>query len=333
MKPLGRAALLRWGAPAVLAFAVSLAAQPAGAQPMRPPAQAPDEAAQSAARTLGSAALELYDKGDYAGALEKFDQAYALYHAPTLGLMAARCEAKLGRLVAAAARYLEVTAIALDAKASDAFRDAKIDAAKERAALMERIPKIIVVVEPPGDASVTVDGAALRPEELGVSYAVDPGDHQVEATRGAIRASSRVSLKQGETQRVALKFAPAEAPADDDPGASQRALGWVAAGVGAAGLVAGAILTGVAASQRGDLDSSGCVDRACPPDLEADVDSYNTARIASGAGFIAGGALLAAGAVLIFTAPSRPPSSPTSGRGPTIQPRVGWASVGVGGTF
>lgn len=104
---------------AVLLAALALA-PPAFAQP-------PDEAAQSAARTLGLAALTLYDQGDYPRALEKFEQAYLVYKAPTLGLGAARCLVKLGKLVAASERYSEVARTELDPSATIAFRQAKED--------------------------------------------------------------------------------------------------------------------------------------------------------------------------------------------------------------
>src|SRR5690348_3099545 len=74
-----------------------------------------DQATSDAARTLGRAGLDLFDKGDLTGALAKFEQAYSLYKAPTLGLLSARCLAKVGRLHDAYDRYREVASLDLGA--------------------------------------------------------------------------------------------------------------------------------------------------------------------------------------------------------------------------
>ena len=59
----------------------------------------PDDATKNSARRLGEEAGDLYDKGDYAGALDKYRRAFALVEVPTLGVRIARCLAKLGKLV------------------------------------------------------------------------------------------------------------------------------------------------------------------------------------------------------------------------------------------
>src|SRR5678815_4075569 len=139
---------------ACLILCALVAAIPARAQPNV------DDATRSAAATLGQAGLALYKKGDYTGALAKFDQAEQLVQAPTLGVRAARCLEKLGRLVDAAERYQRVIGMTLDASWPEVHRQAQRDAVTERAALLPRIPSIEVVVEGarPGASRVTVDG-------------------------------------------------------------------------------------------------------------------------------------------------------------------------------
>src|SRR4051812_30455373 len=98
--------LLRAAQHAALAAAITVAP---GAR-----AENVDAAARSTARKLGQEAVKLYEAGDYARALEKFNTADSLVPAPTLGLYAARCLTKLGKVVEASERYLEVTRMQLD---------------------------------------------------------------------------------------------------------------------------------------------------------------------------------------------------------------------------
>lgn len=291
-------------------------------------AQAPDEAAQSAARTLGLAALVLYDKGDYPRALEKFEQAYLVYKAPTLGLGSARCLVKLGRLVAASERYNEVARIELDPSASIAFRQAKQEAELEGKELEAKLPKLTLVVEgaSPDEISVTLDGRPIDTSSLGAPLPVDPGVHKAEVRRGATKVAGEATVAEGEGKTMILLL-PAEKPksassggnsstppaASGDSGASRRTLAWVAIGAGAAGLIAGSVMTGLTASKKSYLDGEGgCQDGRCPPGTEGDVDAYNALRIGSTIGFVVGAASGALGVTLLLTAPSSKAANTTA---------------------
>src|SRR4051812_4084136 len=85
-------------------IALALLAAPARAQSL-------DDSTRSAARGLGEEGIALFDRGDYAGALARFERAEAVVRMPTLSLRAAWCLEKLGRLVEAAERYLVTTAL------------------------------------------------------------------------------------------------------------------------------------------------------------------------------------------------------------------------------
>ena len=308
MRPVSR----RYHAPLALVLSALALAPAAFAQPR-------DEAAQSAARTLGLAALELYDKGDYPRALEKFEQAYLVYKAPTLGLGSARCLVKLGKLVAASERYNEVARTDLGAAATPAFRQARQEAEREGAELAAKLPKLTLMVEgaSPEEVIVTLDGRAIEVSSLGAPLPVDPGSHRAEVRRGATRVAGEATVAEGEGKTIMLVF-PAETPKvapsaggassigpSDDSGAARRTLAWVAIGAGAAGLVVGGVLTGLTASKKGFLDGEGgCLDGRCPPGTEADVDAYNAFRIGSTVGFVVGAASGAVGITLLLTAPS-----------------------------
>src|ERR1700677_681378 len=100
----------------------------AGAAPRAEAQPAKDPAIVATARSIALDALALFDKGDFAAALEKFNRADDLVHAPTMSLNAARCLEKLGRLVEAHERYRVAANATLDASASEALKSAAADA-------------------------------------------------------------------------------------------------------------------------------------------------------------------------------------------------------------
>jgi hypothetical protein len=114
------------------------------------------------------------------------------------------------------------------------------------------------------------------------------------------------------------------------PGSRRKTLGFVALGVGGAGLLVGGITGGLALGKHGDIAKS-CPDGHCPKGTEASfqsaIDGYGTMGTLSTIGFIAGGALAATGVILIITAP----------RAKTMQaslaPVVGPGYLGARGSF
>src|SRR5690242_3471253 len=125
---MGRMRTRRSIAAAVL-FAVALSGPAARADSV-------DAAARATARKLGTEAVKLFEAGDFAAALDKFNTADSLVPAPTLGLYAARCLVKLDRLVEASERYLAVTRMQLERGAPAVMRKAQADAVTEREKLM-----------------------------------------------------------------------------------------------------------------------------------------------------------------------------------------------------
>lgn len=330
----------RW---AVLVGLLALSS-PVAAQPKEP-----DQATLEQARTLGRAGLALYEKGDCGGALAKFREAYALYKAPTIGLMSARCEARLGRLAAAEALYREVMDMPLGDAPTPAFDQARQDAIREHQALLPRVPRLTIVVELPSNAAplpqatVLLDGAPVGSASLGAPQLVEVGTHEISAERGDAKVTERVEVREGDQRRVVLRLDPADPtkskirneqvdPSPDSSGQGQRILGWTAVGLGGAGVVVGSVLGGLAIGKRGDLDEQGCQEGVCPDSLQGDVDSYNTMRMVSGVGLIAGAALAVGGVVLVLSAPA-PEAGATQGSRPRLSARAGLGSIGVEGTF
>ena len=295
-------------------------------------AEGVDDATRRAARTLGVSGVEAYEAGDYATASVKLEKAYRALSAPSLGLWSARALAKLNRLVEAAERYQEV--LRLDAQGGEASvqRQAKSDAAEELARLSPQIPNLVISVEgaEADSVQVKVDGAILASSLIGENRPVNPGKHVVEATRAQQHVQVAAEVAAGETKPVVLRFqagatsaapipdagaAPATASAAPEaaqpdngpapkPAATRRTLGFVAIGVGGAGLALGGVATAIAVGKKGKLDDSqACLENRCLPSEQGNVDSYKTWRQVSSIGLIAGVAVAGAGVLIVLTAP------------------------------
>jgi hypothetical protein len=328
---------------ALLSFAIAIGVPAA--------AQAPDEATRTAARALGTAGVEAYQANDFATATDKLEKAYALLHAPSLGLWSGRALVKVGRWVEAADRFLETTSLQVPAGEYAVQKRAQADAATELAALRPRIPSLVVEVEGAelADCSISVDGAPVASSLVAAGRLVNPGLHRVDARHGDEQTHAEVTLAEGERKTAALRFAapvvmpapapvaptappaPALAPAplrpstgDTSPSSVQRTWGWVAVGAGGVGLVVGGVTGLIAVGKKSDIDGNpNCRGNHCAPSEQSTVDTYNTCRTLSTVGFYAGGAFAALGAVLVLTAPHEV----------AAQAYVGPGSAGVRGTF
>ncbi|MRG96086.1 tetratricopeptide repeat protein [Polyangium spumosum] len=331
-----------------------LCASPVGAQPL-------DDQVRIAARALADEGFALYDQGKYADALVKFERADALVNAPTVKLLAARTLEKLGRLVEAAEKYRSITILQLDDKAPDAFRDAQETAGKELAALTPRIPTIELTVTGAGAEAATVmlDGKIFPRALIGVKTPLNPGVHRVEADTPASSAALDLKVDEKEAARAVLELKPKTGaelgggvvtpPGGDTPkkapGSTQRILGYVSLGVGGAFGVLG-IATGIGFLTATSDMKAFCRDQAAAGDpcrdLRKDVPEYpqkyvdyrnsiDTQSTLANVGFVVGGVGIAAGVVLLLTAPKAP--KPTPPAQASVEPWIGIGSAGLRGTF
>jgi hypothetical protein len=299
------------------------AAHPAAAEPV-------DEASKKAARDLGRDGIKAYRRGDYAVATDELERAFAIMKVPTMGLWSARALEKTGRLVQASERYQQV--MRMPAGDEPTFEKAKEDAAAEHAALQPRIAGLVIVCEnaEPTELTVTVDGTPVPVALLGVRRPANPGNAKVEARWREQVLAREVQLAEGQEERVVLHFEPEpprvirepipkpepappvenEVPPSSptivripEEGTTQRALGWLAMGIGGAGIGLGSISLWITLSYKSDLDKN-CENGTCPPSEAEDVGSYKVLHWFPVAGFVAGGVGIAAGIALLVTAPS-----------------------------
>lgn len=320
--------------------------------------QIPD-ADRSTARDLGQEGHQALDRQDWTTAADRFTRADALVHAPTFLLGIAQAQVGLGQLVSAQETYSRILREGLPAKAPPAFVKALEAARTELDALAPRVPYVVIEVLGTGTHAtwVTIDGAEVPRAALGVRRAVDPGKHVIRAVvEGFAPVEAALTSVERKTEKVALEpkpmvAAPPERPSGpagpvvdpwreaktaDAPGSARRTLGIVGLSVGGAGIVVGAVLGGLVLAQHADILKS-CPAGTCPlkqrAALAPKIDGYHALSNGSTAGFIAGGALAATGAVLLLTAPSAVPAALRAGQRRTLQPVIGPGYAGARGSF
>jgi len=268
-------------------------------------ATADDAADKATARELaieGAAALEAED---FEQAADRFSRAEALFHAPTLVLGLARAQAGLGKYVEARESYRSVIREPLGDGASKAFRDAKADAEKEIVEVEAKIAWIIIRVKGPDEVrGARLDGEDLPAAALGVRRPVNPGEHRVEASaEGFARGEETFEVGPGEGREivVTLEEAPDEVTSvEAHDGLSPLAIAGIGtAGVGAAALVVGGVLGGLALGKHGELSDACDETSVCPPSEQGNLDDFRTFGNASTGLFVVGGVLAATGVTLL----------------------------------
>jgi tetratricopeptide (TPR) repeat protein len=273
-----------------------------------------DEAARAEALALGRDGLALFEQGRYAEALARFERAHELRPAPTLGVRAARCLVKLGRLVEASERYLEVTRFALGESPPRVQLDAMREARSELDELLPKVPTLTVKVSGarPEELAVEVDEVELPLGLVGHPQPVDPGKHRVVVRAPRTAVDERPTIEAGERVTVLVQVPPPETrpvvPVERS-GLRDWSLGGFA--LGAAGVVV-ATINGAAAVALNDALEERCPERNCPPSAHEDADDYDTARALTTTGLVIGGVGLGLGALLLLLDLTADGSAPAS---------------------
>ncbi len=292
----------------------------------------------------------LFNKGVADMGAGKFDtgcpaigESYRLDPRPGTLFTLAECWAKAGKTASAVARYqdyLELFArLPHDQQQKQHGRDKT--AAAQKAALTPEVPTITITLSPDSAPGTVVkrDDVVLGGPSLGLPLPLDPGDHVITAQppNGPL-VTEKVTVAKGEKKTIvltakageggeaggAVAAGPAAPPARRaSGGSSQRTAGFVVGGVGAAGIVLGAITGALTLSKKSTItgpDHCNLDTKSCPTAAgKSDISSAQTTGLISTIGFIAGGVGLAGGAVLILTSPKKSETG-------ALAPRVG---VGV----
>jgi hypothetical protein len=273
----------------------------------------------------------LLEEHDYAGACSKLAESFRLDPATGTLLALAMCHEAQGRIATAWGEYTDAAARAKTEGRADREEGARARADQLEVALStldiipapetERIPGFVVAR----------DGAEIGRAEFHTPMPVDPGEHTIVATApGRVPWSIKVVVGRS-AERLKVPVPPLQKPnASLGP---VRIAGLVAGAAGVLGLGVGAAFA-VHAIERNDASNApgGCLGDSCPGGdfKQARLDARSAGDVATVA-FIAGGALLAAGAgMFLFGRPRDDAGVPVH-----VVPVIGadQASIFLGGSF
>jgi tetratricopeptide (TPR) repeat protein len=264
------------------------------------------QSAKQVANRLFSEGNVLYDKGDYAGALKKFEEARSRYPSYKIDLNIATALVDLGRVTEAAETYERF----LQRGSALAPDEILLSARAKLKNLRARLGRLSVTCSVEG-ATLKVDDKpiGLTPRQLPVY--LHPGDHRFEACKQGYTCSTEaVTVTAGEQRELTLTLseAPAtaappaesaEAPTGQAGSGWKATTGWVTLGVGGASLITGVIF-GAMVSSKSDEHAEAIADGKTYGELQEIADAgrrYETVQIAT---LIIGGVALAAGGGLLL---------------------------------
>jgi tetratricopeptide (TPR) repeat protein len=181
-------------------------------------------AAEDGVGKLRAAGMKAYNAGDYAEAKKAFDEAFKLSPLHSVGLWAARSRVKLGEWVEADEQFERIAKAPIQRGDRSAEEEARQQAVREREALRHRLPRLRIRLEGVGadEVEVAIDGVPVANDFLlvkkaekekeqsifrnGKSLVVNPGDHRIVGVSGEQRKEVSISLNEGQTRDVNLRF-------------------------------------------------------------------------------------------------------------------------------
>jgi hypothetical protein len=303
---------------------------------LAPTARAEDASAAetAAARALAVDGLKLAQANNCAEAVPKLERAEKLYHSTVVSIRLGECYVGLGKLVEGTELLRKALREPQPSEPAPALAKALERAQKVLDTAKPRIAGLTIKVAAVQDMGVKIDGSLVPGALIDTEIPVDPGEHAVEVTApGFIKSSSRVTVGEGEKRSMTLTLSrdpnaavptppatgkqppeparpvpsaaqePAAAPSTPPPAerAPNRTAAYVALGVGAAGLATGGVLGLMALQRHGELKDS-CPNNVCAPEKQDDLDGARKLGNVSTIAFAVGGAGVALGTVLFFTA-------------------------------
>ncbi|MEZ4370610.1 MAG: tetratricopeptide repeat protein [Polyangiaceae bacterium] len=170
-------------------------------------AQTADEVA--GARSLAEQGFKAYKAEKWQEALDRFERAESLVHAPPHLLYAARASAKLGGYVKARELYNKILRETLAGGAPPAFKQAQKDAAAELPEVEKKIAYLTITISgpKPGEADVKLDGAEVPKALVGVERPVDPGARKVSVSApGFIAQEKEVTLAEAAHESISIEL-------------------------------------------------------------------------------------------------------------------------------
>ncbi len=318
----------------------------------------PSAADKTSARDFMREGKELRAKDDHAGALKKFQAAYALVPSPITGFAVAQEQVALGQLVEARETLGDVQRMPLKPTETEDGKKARQDADALLADLVARVPVLEISLQgAQGPVKLAVDGKEVPAVAASEGLRVNPGTHGILAkVAGAPDQTASVDVKEGERKKIVLTFPPsaasseppksvtakpaapgpseptppvAEAPktaGDGKPDGTMRTIGLVVGGVGIAALGTGLVLGLAARSKYEDAKSARCAP-VCDAEGKTETDDARSLGNVGTVVFVVGAVLTIGGATLWLTA------KPTEGTPAVTAVKLGPGTFSIAGSF
>jgi hypothetical protein len=282
--------------PSLIAFLIASFAAAAHAD--EAPRPRTDESSRALARTIAEQGDAQFYAGRCDNAIALWRKADAVYHAPTIVLRVARCQALLGQVVAAATSLKALVSEPREAEATPAFASAREAAERELPRVRARIASLRVDVRTSrADLPITVEIDGSPVDAASAPAHVDPGTHRVRVSAGDATWTKQVSLGDGESKTIEVPLVVDALPSVPR---FQRDVGLGVFAAGAGGLATGIGLSVAALSLGRSLDAiCGAGRTHCPPSAQGDIDRARTYSIAADGVLVGGAVLVVSGAVLL----------------------------------
>ncbi len=256
------------------------------------------------AQTHFTQAMQLFEKGEVAGACRTFEQSFQEDPAPGTLYNMAICHEREG-LVGKA--YRELDELATRAEDQKLLDKAKAVRAKADA-LVARLGIVRLVHRADARADVTalaLDGESLPKESWRKPVLVDPHAHTlvVQHSDGVAVTRAIEKIAPGQTVTVEMEDPAPLAAAAALQHPTRRLAAYVTGGIGAALVLGGAVAGVVAIVKKSKINTDCNASNRCGDLVDADgaQRTGKTAATLSDIGFAAGGAALAAAVVLFVT--------------------------------
>jgi len=291
------------------------------------------EAAKEQATALFREGNELYSRGLFLDALQKYRQARALFPSHKIDLNIGGTLDALGRRTEAAIYFERFLIQSADAPAPI------IAAARKRLEELRRKLASARITAVQDGAAVLLDGQVVGQTPLELPVYMEPGRHRLEARKEGHRAAVKeLSLAAGQHTSVALLLdAQGEGALALDPTLAARRKtktisGWAALGVGAACLVTAAVLYGVGGSQ-GSSAHDQYLAATDPVVIEARWQDVEAAKSKLVAGHVLAGLGAVAVGISIYQLVTRPAAEQRPRTALGVAPLAGGGAFSLRGSF
>ena len=222
-------------------------------------ARAADKDPRKAAIKLVGQGDRLFKKGDFAGALAKYQEAYQIFPSPKIFYAMAKAETALARTLDALAHYEQF----IDEAGDDVNEDLRVDAQVSVQELEKTLAVVRFDVRPDG-VTVAVDGAEVGVSPVEKPVRIAPGEHVYHFEKSGWKSvdkharlvagdklDEQITLREDRPAPVVGEEAPATPPPASRRHGSDKVIFWTGVGVTTA-LATGWALSGLAALRNHD---------------------------------------------------------------------------------